>query len=99
MGRVDFSHRLPLLQSPPPRAARQSGHHVVGEVGGAGVGGGQHVDVGEPIGGLSQVALAHQEDAERHQGREAGLPAGGRQAATLKEKLSLPCFMTSLWCL
>jgi len=75
---VDLSHRPPLFRGPPPQAARQQRHDVAGEVGGAGVSGGQRGDVGEPIGGLPQVALAHQEDAERQQGREAGLPAGGR---------------------
>lgn len=73
---VDFSHLLPLLQSPSPHTGRQNSHGIIGEVGGAGVSGRQHVDVREPVGGLSSVPLTHQEDTECQQRREAGLPAG-----------------------
>lgn len=82
IGGMDFSHCLPLLCGPPSHAGGQNGHDVIGETGGAGVSGGQHVDVGEPVGGLSSVPLAHQEDTERQQGRETAFPAAERTVVT-----------------
>lgn len=74
---MDFLHRLPLLQSSSTYAGGQNSHDIIREVGGACVSGWQCVNVREPIRSLSFVALTHQEDTERQQWWEAGLPAGG----------------------
>lgn len=76
---MDFLHLLPLLEGLPLHTGRQNSKDVICEIGWAGVCGGQHVDVGEPLRGLCSVPLTHQEDAERQQGRDVGFPAVERK--------------------
>jgi len=83
IGGVDLAHSLPLLCGPPPHTGWQKCDDVVCEIGRAGVGGGQHLDVGEPIRGFPSVPLTHQKDAKRQKWWETWLPAAKRNIRTV----------------